>query len=217
MTSPVKGTERRARARRGEGEHLREEILEAATRLVAETGSVDAVSMRMIADAVGVSPPSLYLHFADKSELVFACCDAQFSRLLERVTVVLAEVEQPLERFLALGRTYAAWGLEHPEAYRLLFLTPHPHIPDHVDHAELAGAAAYGLLVACTRDAIAAGDLRGGDPEVVAVGCWAAVHGAVSLLLTKHEHAEPGLPQFPEPDVLVEHVLTTYLAGLRSV
>ena len=78
---PRQGTERRARARRGEGEHLREEILEAATRLVAETGSVDAVSMRMIADAVGVSPPSLYLHFADKSELVFACCDAQFSRL----------------------------------------------------------------------------------------------------------------------------------------
>ncbi|HJP66477.1 MAG TPA: TetR/AcrR family transcriptional regulator, partial [Actinomycetota bacterium] len=40
--------ERRARRRapRGQGERLREEILEAAERLLIETGSEDAVSIR---------------------------------------------------------------------------------------------------------------------------------------------------------------------------
>ena len=49
----------RSRARRGEGDLLREEILLAATRLLIETGNEDAMSIRAIADAVGVSPPSI--------------------------------------------------------------------------------------------------------------------------------------------------------------
>jgi hypothetical protein len=43
----------RVRARRGEGERLREEILAAASRLLVERGSEDAVSVRAIADAIG--------------------------------------------------------------------------------------------------------------------------------------------------------------------
>ena len=70
---------RRARARRGEGPRLREEILAAATRLLAETGDEEAVSIRAVAEAVGVTPPSIYLHFADKTELIFAVCESTAS------------------------------------------------------------------------------------------------------------------------------------------
>lgn len=208
----------RRKARRGQGEHLREEIIEATTRLVAELGSVDAVSMRRIAQTVGVTPPSIYLHFADKTELLFACCRLQFERLTAGVVEVLARVEDPVERLLAIGQAYAAWGLAHPEAYRLLFVTPHPHVPGEVDEAHVAAANAYALLVECVRGAVAAGALRAGDLDVDAIGCWAVVHGAVSLLLNAHEHDHdhPGLPAYPEPEVLVGHVLATYLAGLRA-
>jgi len=48
---------RRHRARRGEGARLREEILAAGTRLLLETGDEEAVSIRAIAQAVGVTPP----------------------------------------------------------------------------------------------------------------------------------------------------------------
>jgi AcrR family transcriptional regulator len=50
---------RRHRARRGEGDRLREEILAAAERLLLETGDESAVSIRAVADAVGVTPPSI--------------------------------------------------------------------------------------------------------------------------------------------------------------
>jgi AcrR family transcriptional regulator len=33
------------------------------------------VSIRAVAEAVGVTPPSIYLHFADKNELIFAICE----------------------------------------------------------------------------------------------------------------------------------------------
>jgi len=71
----------RRRARRGDGPLLREEIIAAAERLLLERGSEEAVSMRAIADAVGVTPPSIYLHFADKEELFVAVCDARFDEL----------------------------------------------------------------------------------------------------------------------------------------
>jgi AcrR family transcriptional regulator len=62
---------RRPRLPRGEGRRLRGEIMAAAERLLIDTGSQEAVSIRAVADAVGVTPPSIYRHFADKSELIF--------------------------------------------------------------------------------------------------------------------------------------------------
>jgi AcrR family transcriptional regulator len=44
---------------RGQGEQLREEILAAAERLLAKTEDTDAVSIRAVADAVGVASPSI--------------------------------------------------------------------------------------------------------------------------------------------------------------
>ena len=71
-TSAVK---RRSRSRRGEGETLRADLLTATERLMIEAGSADAVSIRAIADAVGVTPPSIYLHFPDKDSLILAVCE----------------------------------------------------------------------------------------------------------------------------------------------
>ncbi|MCA1708231.1 MAG: TetR/AcrR family transcriptional regulator, partial [Actinobacteria bacterium] len=60
----------RSRARRGEGDKLREDIIEAAERLLVETGDQASVSIRAIARSAGVTPPSIYLHFADKEGLL---------------------------------------------------------------------------------------------------------------------------------------------------
>src|SRR5581483_12470957 len=75
---PMTAVAHRKRAARGQGQLLREEIIAAAERLLIERGSEDAVSIRAIADAVGVTPPSIYMHFADKDELFMAVCEARF-------------------------------------------------------------------------------------------------------------------------------------------
>src|SRR4029450_13818852 len=68
----------RPRSRRGEGDTLRADLLAATERLMIETGSAEAVSIRAIADAVGVTPPSIYLHFPDKDSLILAVCERHF-------------------------------------------------------------------------------------------------------------------------------------------
>jgi AcrR family transcriptional regulator len=61
--------ERRERQRQS----LRKQILDAARELFTELG-YEAVSMRRIADKIGYSPTTIYLHFADKEALVRELC-----------------------------------------------------------------------------------------------------------------------------------------------
>ena len=74
MPMPASTSSRRHRARRGQGEALRGEILAAARELLAETGNQEAVSVRAVAERVGITTPSIYLHFKDKDDLLDAVC-----------------------------------------------------------------------------------------------------------------------------------------------
>lgn len=200
---------RRTRARRGEGERLREQILEAGERLLIETGDEEAVTIRAVAEAVGVTPPSVYLHFADKDELLFAICERHFAQL-DRVTEEAAAGSDDLLESLALrGRAYIRFGIEHPEQYRILFMRPPSHTPESFQVDRLRDAAAFGHLVEHVSKCVQAG-LIDGDPLLVSLGLWAVVHGLTSLLISK--------PEFPWPDldVMIDHVCRTTIRGLAG-
>ena len=81
---------KRRRAPRGSGEQLRDEILDATTDLLLETGHAKAVSIRSVAQRVGVTPPSIYLHFADKDALLDAVCARYFEKLDEEMQAAAA-------------------------------------------------------------------------------------------------------------------------------
>jgi AcrR family transcriptional regulator len=199
---------RRARARRGEGELLRNDILAAAEELLIQTGDDDAVSIRAIADAAGVTPPSIYLHFADKNELLTAVCEARFRDFEQYLQDATAGIDDPLEALQARGKAYVRFGLEHPEHYRILFMTrPAADCPrSEVEH--LPGLNAFSRLVDDVDRAMQTGALAAGDPFLVATGLWTGVHGITSLLI-----ARPDFP-WPDRDRLVDHILDVAVRGL---
>jgi AcrR family transcriptional regulator len=199
---------RRARARRGEGQRLREEILAAATRLLAETGNEEAVSIRAVAEAVGVTPPSIYLHFADKTELIFAVCEEQFRKLDAEMAVAEAGVDDPVEALRRRGQAYVRFGLRNAEAYRVLFMYKN-YVPEGIDHQDLRRSDTFNHLVEAVQRCLDAGALRPGDPLQIAVGLWVLVHGITSLLI-----AAPSFPWPAEPDQLVDRLVTDHLQGL---
>jgi len=201
-------TSRRARARRGEGARLREEILAATTRLLAETGDEEAVSIRAVAEAVGVTPPSIYLHFADKTELIFAVCEEQFRQLDAEMELAEAGVADPLEALRRRGQAYVRFGLRNAEAYRVLFMYK-DHVPDNVDERYLYRSGTFNHLVESVQRCLDAGALRPGDPLQIAIGLWVLVHGITSLLL-----AAPAFPWPHEPEELVDRLVDDHLQGL---
>lgn len=202
----------RTRARRGEGAKLRTEILDAAERLLVRKGSMDAVSVRGIASAVGVSPPSIYLHFNDKDELFYEVCARRFEEFADEMRGACEGVDDPVERLEKLGRAYVRYGLERPEHYDVLFsqkVIP----PDQVASPEdLPGMEALGLLVGAVADGVGSGVVRQVDPFLAAVGLWAQVHGLVMLLLSSARYGDH-LPM-PDAEVLIDHCLTTAMHGL---
>src|SRR6478672_2876789 len=102
---------KRRRAPRGSGEQLRDEILDATTDLLLETGHAKAVSIRSVAERVGVTPPSIYLHFKDKDALLDAVCARYFEKLDEEMQRAAVGQTTALDLLRALGQAYVRFAL----------------------------------------------------------------------------------------------------------
>jgi AcrR family transcriptional regulator len=205
------GSRRRSRARRGEGQKLKPQILAAAEELLLETGDEEAVSIRAVAQKVGVTPPSIYMHFADKNELIFQVCEKLFRELDELFEASAAGSNDPLESLMLRGKAYVQFGLEHPEHYRIMFMNRPGSTPDRYKGAVEMGDGAFGHLVEAVARAIEAGSLPQQDPLTAAIALWSAAHGITSLLVAK--------PQFPWPDDvegLVEELCRNAVRGLAA-
>jgi AcrR family transcriptional regulator len=211
MTLPASAAaSRRRRLPKGEGQQLRDEILDAAERMLLETGSYDAVSIRAVADAVGVTPPSIYRHFADKSDLVFEACTRHFGGFESFIRQRCEGVADPVEKLTAMGRAYVEFGIANPEPYRLMFMTRPDSVPHKFQGQMLAESGAFELLISCVQACVDAGRFRPGYEDVyeLAIGFWARVHGLTSLLISK-----PGIPWPSDPDFL-EHYTDQCLHGV---
>jgi AcrR family transcriptional regulator len=187
---------RRPRNRRGEGALLREDILDAASNLLVELGDEEKVTIRAVAAAVGVSPPSVYLHFPDKDTLIFEVCQQLFAALDQAIERATAGVEDPMERMRARGLAYARFGVDHPEQYRVLFMQQPGSAPEGFGSEQLMESAAFAHLLENAIELLATGRLLP-DLEAfpLAIELWALVHGCTSLLIS---HPTLGLPPVDE-------------------
>ena len=199
----------RTRYRRGEGARLREDILEAAARLFFEQGGADGMTMRAVAAAAGVSPPAVYLHFADKDELIFAVCQDVFNQLDLALEQAAEGIDDPIEAMKARGRAYVHFGLEHPDHYRVLFMQAPGSQPHHYGPEEVKASAAFGHLMSNVAAMAADPRVRGEiDPYELALDCWAYVHGLTSLLITKPDFG------WPDADAMLDGHFDRLLAGI---
>jgi AcrR family transcriptional regulator len=209
LIPPTAGTAPRTRARRGEGEKLREEIVAAAERLLGQAGSKDAVSIRAIADACNVTPPAIYLHFADKDQLFLEVCSQRFRELDTWIESAGSQSDDPLESLRARGAAYVGFGIEHPEAYRLLMMT----LKDgHIDDPGMeAGRDAFMHMVEAVDRCVKAGVLGDVEPYKASLILWSGIHGMTSLFIS--------FPNFDwgVQNELVDHLLDVMIEGLLSV
>ncbi|MEO6324286.1 MAG: TetR/AcrR family transcriptional regulator [Thermoanaerobaculia bacterium] len=176
--------------REREKEAVRTKILDAARALFASDG-YEAVTMRRIARAVEYSPTALYLHFKDKESLIRDLCMTDF-QFLARAFQKIAKEKDPLERLRKIGRAYVDFASEHPNHYRLMFMTPPLNAAEIKTEAmsEIHGNPeedAYAFLRGTIAQAIAEGRLRPElkDPDLVAQAAWSGTHGVVSLHIAK--------------------------------
>jgi AcrR family transcriptional regulator len=184
-------------------------ILDAAHDLFAREG-YDRVTMRRIAEAIEYSPTTIYNHFEDKDDLVQSLCEEDFARLLGALQAKEAPAD-PVEQIRQLGLAYARFGVDHPNHYRFMFMTPAKF--EHLHELSGSGQQAFGLVRSAVERAIASGSFRPGDATALAQVLWASLHGVVALLITLRPEHWPDAPAVPD---LVARVVENSLAGLLA-
>lgn len=162
----------------------RAEILEAAERIFVAEG-YEGATIRKIADEVGVSSTALYMHFPDKSAILLEICERVFETLLERNKEIAAKPIGAVVRTRMMLEAYMRWGLEHPNAYQLVYSVPRPAGTWPVDAESGAAAGCYEVFSGVVREIAAEGRLRVGTAESAAQALWMACHGVVALIAAR--------------------------------
>jgi AcrR family transcriptional regulator len=177
---------KRRRAPRGSGEQLREEILDAATELLLETGHAKAVSIRSVAQRVGVTPPSIYLHFADKDALLDAVCGRYFEKLDEEMQRVASQSRKAhpstIDVLRAQGLAYVRFARQTPELYRIATMAESRPGSD-VDMA--LNSSAFVHMRNSVEALMAEGIYPPGDATTLALELWTVAHGVAALLISR--------------------------------
>jgi AcrR family transcriptional regulator len=142
------------------------QIVDLALELLEEEGP-DGLSMRRVAERVGIRAPSIYKHLPDKQALEAAIISVGFERQADAFEDALEDAQDPLG---SLARAYREFAKAHPHLYRLMterelrrdLLTPGAE--------DRAGRYVY--------------DAVGGDLDL-ARAAWAFAHGMTILELNR--------------------------------
>jgi AcrR family transcriptional regulator len=179
----------------------RQQILSEARELFLKKG-LSGVSMRAVADGVGVSATALYRHFNDKDALVASLLGEAFGTFGSYLGRCLGG-RTPLERFRICGQAYIEFALDHPRDYELMFLTNCQDLGLKQLRTEVDERAqpTFEILVDRVRECMDAGVFVERDVRQTALFTWATLHGPISLWLLGQLKAaleEPALRQHLE-------------------
>ncbi|MGZ3377912.1 MAG: TetR/AcrR family transcriptional regulator [Phenylobacterium sp.] len=176
---------RSARKAKGDGHLRRAEILEAAERIFVAEG-YEGATIRKIADEVGVSSTALYMHFQDKGCILLEICERTLRLLFERNSEIAAKPLDPVVRVRMMLEAYMRWGMEHPNAYQLVYSgRPQATLGPWPEEARDLSTQCYESFCGVVREIGAAGRLRAGTVDSAAQALWMSCHGVVALMASR--------------------------------
>ena len=185
----------------------RDDVLSVAEDLLTRAGP-QGLSVRHIADALGVSRQIVYSRFAGKPDLVRALHNEGFSRLSAQFAAVPGPAGSTAH-VLAMARAYRASAMASPALYALMFGRPIAEFePD--DQARAVAAASFQPVVDSSRAWLAAHTRSTADSAArgLAMRVWAATHGVVSL--------EAAGLLGDEAPVMIDDLISAMLAAVRD-
>ncbi len=177
------GTEHRSRAPSAEpGSPLRARIAEAAQELYLREGA-EGVSMRRVAERVGVSAPAIYRHFRNKDELLSEIV-VEGLRILEGCLRPGLDASSPYERLLSMADGYLGFAIEQPRYFDFAFMIPSLKVEQIPAEIEKRNWRTFRLAIEQVVACMEQGVLRRDDPLETAITIWAEVHGLITLFRT---------------------------------
>jgi AcrR family transcriptional regulator len=167
-------------------------LITTARKFVKKNG-LESLSLRQIANEIGVSPSAAYHYFPDRNSLLSALGFSLFEELADYQERELAKVpgasaRAARERFRNLGRTYFDWAIRESHFFNLMF-SDFCLIESSMGQAREENRA-YQTLIHCLDDLVETGLMDKkvrGSAELLS---WSVVHGTTSLIVSGHLDSE---------------------------
>jgi len=153
-------------------------IAEAAMRILAKEGA-DAVSMRRIARAIGITPMAIYHHFPDRDALLQAITAREFDRLAALMAAHPAEIGE--NSFTRILDFYIDYAFQNPRVFDYLYSHPRPGARQFPKDFRERQSPTMNRTVDELTSAIKSGVLRKDDIWELGMMIWALIHGYVAL------------------------------------
>jgi AcrR family transcriptional regulator len=166
-----------------------QKIATAARRLLDREGA-EAVSMRRVAEAVGITPMAIYRHYPDQAALLNALADEGFQELSASLKSkrYTGAIESRLSK---MADTYLDHALTNPRLFELMFLKPRMGARRFPRDFTVGSSPTGNLVAEAVQAGMQSGELRKDDLWEIAFEMGALSHGLIMLYLGGRIDATP--------------------------
>ena len=156
-------------------------IATAARRLLDKEGA-EAVTMRRVADAVGITAMAIYRHFPDRAEMLNAVADQGFEELATKLAGMRfpGDIE---ERLTKMGNIYLDHALKNPRLFELMFLKPREGARKYPRDFKAGRSPTANLMIDVLKEGMESGYFLEDDPWEITFEMGALSHGLIMLYL----------------------------------
>ena len=186
-----------------------ERILRAARALFEQDGA-DGVSMRRVADAVGITPMAIYRHFPNRAALLKRISDDSFNEIAHHWSA-RGQGQDVVARLMAVQRIYLDYAFAHPHLFDHAFSSRRTDARRFPEDFRDRRSPTLNVVADVVAEAMDAGILRRDDVWDVAMTLWAHTHGLIALYRAgRFSYDEPAFRAFYDAS------LRRLLDGLRT-
>lgn len=152
----------------------------AAARALLEREGADAVSMRRVGEAVGITPMAIYRHFANREALLKAVADAAFVEAAQQWST-RARHPDLMHALRHSMENYLDYALRHPHMFDYNFSVARDDARRFPEDFRARCSPTLNVVADMLTEAMRQGLVREGDPWDIAMTLWAQAHGLIAL------------------------------------
>ena len=184
-------------------------IASEALKILEEEGE-NAVSMRRVAQAVGITPMAIYHHFPNREALLHFVVDQEFGTFLGYIEASprRGSIES---RLLGCMDSYIDYAFDRPRIFDYVFSQPRPNARRYPDDFRARRSPTLNPIADLVAQAMESGYLKSDDVWEIALELWAHTHGYVTLYRGGRFHLSG-----TEFRTLVHRSLRRLLHGLKA-
>ncbi len=158
------------------------DAIRAAALQILEAEGPEAVSLRRVATAVGITPMAIYHHFASREALLHDVCDAEFNRHAAMLVASQRQAGGSIETRLTRNlETFLDFALKRPHVYDFVFSQPREGARRYPEDFKARRSPTANVLADLLTEGMRTGLFRKGDVWETTLMMAAQTQGLITL------------------------------------